>query len=125
MVFLFLCFYVFYACFKINGFGFFFLCPDYASQIDLFQRDSDNDDENEQFDDTEVKWRKERFEREQWLREQVLVTFKKGILLSVYTIARCEIASSSSLNSRNNTVPKCIFEFIVDSTLLQVLYKEK
>ncbi|XP_065553895.1 claspin isoform X3 [Lathamus discolor] len=43
---------------------------DYASQIDLFQRDSDNDDENEQFDDTEMKWRKERFEREQWLREQ-------------------------------------------------------
>ncbi|XP_009701844.1 PREDICTED: claspin, partial [Cariama cristata] len=43
---------------------------DYASQIDLFQKDSDNDDENEQFDETEVKWRKERFEREQWLREQ-------------------------------------------------------
>ncbi|KFV13910.1 Claspin, partial [Tauraco erythrolophus] len=43
---------------------------DYASQTDLFQRDSDNDDENEQFDETEVKWRKERFEREQWLREQ-------------------------------------------------------
>uniref|UniRef100_A0A8C0BJ06 Claspin n=1 Tax=Buteo japonicus TaxID=224669 RepID=A0A8C0BJ06_9AVES len=43
---------------------------DYASQIDLFQRDSDNDDENEQFDETEAKWRKERFEREQWLREQ-------------------------------------------------------
>ncbi|XP_010157320.1 PREDICTED: claspin, partial [Eurypyga helias] len=43
---------------------------DDASQIDLFQRDSDNDDDNEQFDETEVKWRKERFEREQWLREQ-------------------------------------------------------
>ncbi|XP_030320104.1 claspin [Calypte anna] len=43
---------------------------DYASQMDLFQRDSDNDDESEQFDETEVKWRKERFEREQWLREQ-------------------------------------------------------
>ncbi|KFV54476.1 Claspin, partial [Gavia stellata] len=43
---------------------------DYASQIDLFQRDSDNEDENEQFDETEAKWRKERFEREQWLREQ-------------------------------------------------------
>ncbi|XP_075378195.1 claspin isoform X3 [Mycteria americana] len=43
---------------------------DYASQIDLFQGDSDNDDENEQFDETEAKWRKERFEREQWLREQ-------------------------------------------------------
>ncbi|KFQ76561.1 Claspin, partial [Phaethon lepturus] len=43
---------------------------DYASQIDLFQRDSDNDDENELFDETEAKWRKERFEREQWLREQ-------------------------------------------------------
>ncbi|XP_065713449.1 claspin isoform X2 [Patagioenas fasciata] len=43
---------------------------DYDSQVDLFQRDSDNDDENEQFDETEVKWRKERFEREQWLREQ-------------------------------------------------------
>ncbi|KFO89355.1 Claspin, partial [Buceros rhinoceros silvestris] len=43
---------------------------DYDSQVDLFQRDSDNDDENEQFDETEAKWRKERFEREQWLREQ-------------------------------------------------------
>uniref|UniRef100_A0A8C3NIV2 Uncharacterized protein n=1 Tax=Geospiza parvula TaxID=87175 RepID=A0A8C3NIV2_GEOPR len=43
---------------------------DFASQIDLFQRDSDNEEENEEFDETEVKWRKERFEREQWLREQ-------------------------------------------------------
>ncbi|KAM4757643.1 claspin isoform 2-T3 [Cyanocitta cristata] len=43
---------------------------DFASQMDLFQRDSDNDEENEEFDETEVKWRKERFEREQWLREQ-------------------------------------------------------
>lgn len=63
--------------------NYFFICLDYASQIDLFQRDSDNDDdENEQFE-TEVKWRKERFEREQWLREQVLISFKKGILLSL------------------------------------------
>uniref|UniRef100_A0A452HQR5 Uncharacterized protein n=1 Tax=Gopherus agassizii TaxID=38772 RepID=A0A452HQR5_9SAUR len=44
---------------------------DDASQMDLFHRDSDNDDENEeQLDQTETKWRKERFEREQWLREQ-------------------------------------------------------
>ncbi|XP_053867843.1 claspin isoform X1 [Malaclemys terrapin pileata] len=44
---------------------------DDASQMDLFHRDSDNDDENEeQLDETETKWRKERFEREQWLREQ-------------------------------------------------------
>ncbi|XP_068773364.1 claspin isoform X3 [Struthio camelus] len=43
---------------------------DDASQIDLFQRESDNDDENEELDETEAKWRKERFEREQWLREQ-------------------------------------------------------
>ncbi|KFO81281.1 Claspin, partial [Cuculus canorus] len=43
---------------------------DYDSQVDLFQRDSDNEEENEQFDETEAKWRKERFEREQWLREQ-------------------------------------------------------
>ncbi|XP_064028869.1 claspin isoform X3 [Pogoniulus pusillus] len=43
---------------------------DDASQIDLFQRDSDNEGENEEFDETEAKWRKERFEREQWLREQ-------------------------------------------------------
>ncbi|KAJ7417238.1 Claspin [Willisornis vidua] len=43
---------------------------DFASQMDLFQRDSDNDEDNEQFDETEMKWRKERFEREQWLREQ-------------------------------------------------------
>ncbi|XP_065277812.1 claspin [Emys orbicularis] len=45
---------------------------DDASQMDLFHRDSDNDDENEeQLDETETKWRKERFEREQWLREQI------------------------------------------------------
>ncbi|KFQ32898.1 Claspin, partial [Mesitornis unicolor] len=43
---------------------------DYASQVDLFQKDSDNDDEDEQFDETEANWRKERFERERWLREQ-------------------------------------------------------
>ncbi|NXF85538.1 CLSPN protein, partial [Eubucco bourcierii] len=43
---------------------------DDASQVDLFQRDSDNEDESEEFDETEAKWRKERFEREQWLREQ-------------------------------------------------------
>uniref|UniRef100_A0A8C9NR09 Claspin n=1 Tax=Serinus canaria TaxID=9135 RepID=A0A8C9NR09_SERCA len=43
---------------------------DFASQMDLFQRDSDNEEENEEFDETEGKWRKERFEREQWLREQ-------------------------------------------------------
>ncbi|XP_074832479.1 claspin [Carettochelys insculpta] len=45
---------------------------DDASQMDLFHGDSDNDDENEeQLDETETKWRKERFEREQWLREQI------------------------------------------------------
>ncbi|XP_014113930.1 PREDICTED: claspin isoform X1 [Pseudopodoces humilis] len=43
---------------------------DFASQMDLFQGDSDNEEENEEFDETEVKWRKERFEREQWFREQ-------------------------------------------------------
>ncbi|XP_050182398.1 claspin isoform X1 [Myiozetetes cayanensis] len=43
---------------------------DFASQMDMFQGESDNDEDNEQFDETEVKWRKERFEREQWLREQ-------------------------------------------------------
>ena len=41
----------------------FSLFLDDASQMDLFQRDSDNEDENESFDETEVKWRKERFER--------------------------------------------------------------
>ncbi|KAM9116745.1 claspin isoform 2-T2 [Pangshura tecta] len=45
---------------------------DDASQMDLFHGDSDNDDEKEeQLDETETKWRKERFEREQWLREQI------------------------------------------------------
>ncbi|XP_029427361.1 LOW QUALITY PROTEIN: claspin [Rhinatrema bivittatum] len=43
-----------------------------ASQMDMFHRDSDDDTElqNEEIDETEAKWRKERFEREQWLREQ-------------------------------------------------------
>ncbi|XP_067389778.1 claspin isoform X2 [Emydura macquarii macquarii] len=44
---------------------------DDASQMDLFHKDSDNDEIEEQLDETETKWRKERFEREQWLREQI------------------------------------------------------
>uniref|UniRef100_A0A8C0GV55 Claspin n=1 Tax=Chelonoidis abingdonii TaxID=106734 RepID=A0A8C0GV55_CHEAB len=44
---------------------------DDASQMDLFHRDSDDDENEEQLDETETKWRKERFEREQWLREQI------------------------------------------------------
>uniref|UniRef100_A0A8D2J6I1 Claspin n=1 Tax=Varanus komodoensis TaxID=61221 RepID=A0A8D2J6I1_VARKO len=44
---------------------------DDASQLDLFHKDADNEGENEDhLDETEAKWRKERFEREQWLREQ-------------------------------------------------------
>ncbi|XP_038614442.1 claspin [Tachyglossus aculeatus] len=45
---------------------------DDASQVDMFhQRDSDPEDQNEgQLDETEAKWRKERIEREQWLRDQ-------------------------------------------------------
>ncbi|XP_006110790.3 claspin isoform X2 [Pelodiscus sinensis] len=44
---------------------------DDASQLDLFHRDSDNDENEEQLEETETKWRKERFEREQWIREQI------------------------------------------------------
>nr|XP_045006233.1 claspin isoform X1 [Jaculus jaculus] len=43
---------------------------DDASQMDLFHRDSDDDQTEEQLDETEARWRKERFEREQWLRDQ-------------------------------------------------------
>ncbi|KAJ6655582.1 hypothetical protein lerEdw1_004934 [Lerista edwardsae] len=44
---------------------------DDASQTDLFHQDADNDEENEEhLDEAEARWRKERFEREQWLREQ-------------------------------------------------------
>ncbi|OCT92086.1 hypothetical protein XELAEV_18015143mg [Xenopus laevis] len=46
---------------------------DDASQVDMFRRDSELeevDGENEETEETELKWRKERFEREQWLREQ-------------------------------------------------------
>lgn len=40
--------------------------------MDMFHQDPDNDEETEErLDETEAKWRKERFEREQWLREQV------------------------------------------------------
>ncbi|KAF2974168.1 hypothetical protein EK904_013429 [Melospiza melodia maxima] len=47
------------------------MLDDDKRQLRLYQeRDSDNEEENEEFDETEVKWRKERFEREQWLREQ-------------------------------------------------------
>lgn len=46
---------------------------DDASQFDMFRRDSDLEDQGDHDDleETELKWRKERFEREQWLREQV------------------------------------------------------
>lgn len=44
---------------------------DDASQMDLFYRDSDDDQIEEQLDETEARWRKERIEREQWLRDQV------------------------------------------------------
>ncbi|XP_029141562.1 claspin [Protobothrops mucrosquamatus] len=38
---------------------------------DAFHRDADSGDENENhLEETEAKWRKERFEREQWFREQ-------------------------------------------------------
>ncbi|PKU33767.1 hypothetical protein llap_15928 [Limosa lapponica baueri] len=67
---------------------------DYNSQIDLFQRDSDNEDENEQFDETEAKWRKERFEREQWLREQI----KNGSLLNRPKAVLQKLAAMSDLN---------------------------
>ncbi|XP_045154914.1 claspin [Echinops telfairi] len=43
---------------------------DDASQMDLFHRDSDDDQNEEQLDETEARWRKERIEREQWLRDQ-------------------------------------------------------
>ncbi|XP_043733970.1 claspin [Cervus elaphus] len=42
---------------------------DDASQMDLFHRDSDDDQIEEQLDETEARWRKERIEREQWLRD--------------------------------------------------------
>uniref|UniRef100_A0A2K6FFK8 Claspin n=1 Tax=Propithecus coquereli TaxID=379532 RepID=A0A2K6FFK8_PROCO len=41
-----------------------------ASQMDLFHRDSDDDQIEEELDETEARWRKERIEREQWLRDQ-------------------------------------------------------
>ncbi|XP_056413169.1 claspin isoform X2 [Hyla sarda] len=46
---------------------------DNASQMDMFNRYSELEDqeaENEEMDEAEAKRRKERFEREQWLREQ-------------------------------------------------------
>jgi hypothetical protein len=39
--------------------------------MDLFHRYSDDDQIEEQLDETEARWRKERIEREQWLRDQV------------------------------------------------------
>uniref|UniRef100_A0A663MW71 Claspin n=1 Tax=Athene cunicularia TaxID=194338 RepID=A0A663MW71_ATHCN len=68
---------------------------DYASQTDLFQKDSDNDDENDQFDETEAKWRKERFEREQWLREQHLLS----VVNSQFFIQKLRLPSLSLLAS--------------------------
>ncbi|XP_053516689.1 claspin isoform X1 [Artibeus jamaicensis] len=43
---------------------------DDASQMDLFHRDSDEEQVEEQLDETEARWRKERIQREQWLRDQ-------------------------------------------------------
>ncbi|KAK2106446.1 hypothetical protein P7K49_015960 [Saguinus oedipus] len=42
---------------------------DDASQMDLFNRDSDDDQTEEQLDESEARWRRERIEREQWLRD--------------------------------------------------------
>ncbi|KAL0604819.1 Claspin [Plecturocebus cupreus] len=42
---------------------------DDASQMDLFHKDSDDDQTEEQLDESEARWRKERIEREQWLRD--------------------------------------------------------
>lgn len=39
--------------------------------MDLFHGDSDNEQIEEQLDETEARWRKERIQREQWLRDQV------------------------------------------------------
>lgn len=39
--------------------------------MDLFHRDSDDEQIEEQLDETEARWRKERIQREQWLRDQV------------------------------------------------------
>lgn len=49
----------------------FLLVSDDASQMDMFHKDADVDENEEHLDEAEAKWRKERFEREQWLREQV------------------------------------------------------
>ncbi|XP_066125796.1 claspin [Saccopteryx bilineata] len=43
---------------------------DDASQMDLFHRDSDDEQIEEQLDETEARWRKERIQREQWFRDQ-------------------------------------------------------
>ncbi|XP_069079924.1 claspin isoform X2 [Pleurodeles waltl] len=46
---------------------------DDASQMDMFRGDSENEDNeghHEELDETEAKYRKERFERQQWLRQQ-------------------------------------------------------
>ncbi|KAM5248652.1 claspin [Ctenodactylus gundi] len=43
---------------------------DDASQMDLFHRDSDEEQNEEQLDETEARWRKERIEREKWLQDQ-------------------------------------------------------
>nr|KAF6443379.1 claspin [Molossus molossus] len=43
---------------------------DDASQMDLFHRDSDDEQIEEQLDEAEARWRKERIQREQWLRDQ-------------------------------------------------------
>ncbi|XP_048358007.1 claspin isoform X2 [Sphaerodactylus townsendi] len=43
---------------------------DDSSLMDMFHQDADDEENEEHLDETEAKWRKERFEREQWLREQ-------------------------------------------------------
>lgn len=57
---------------------------DDTSQMDLFHRDSDDDQVEEQLDETEAKWRKERIEREQWLREQVESLIRKLPVLAKF-----------------------------------------
>ncbi|XP_048469044.1 claspin isoform X2 [Rhincodon typus] len=43
---------------------------DDSSQTDLFRGDSEDEPDEEEVDQAEVKWRKDRFEREQWFRKQ-------------------------------------------------------
>ncbi len=60
-------------------FFFCLFCPDDNFEFGVMGPDGDEEEEDEEIDQLELQRRKERLEREQWLREQVCVRKKNAM----------------------------------------------